>query len=162
VKLLLLSIAVGLSAGSAFGQVSSSRLIEEARAFDGQTVEYSGELIGEPLPRSDNVWINVHDGSNALGVWVGREVLPAVRYFGSYRASGDWVRVRGVFHRSCPEHGGDMDIHAVHIERLAAGELTRHPVRADRAAEAAGLLVFGGVVFLLWRKREKRPKGAQG
>ena len=154
--LLLLSIAAGLLAESAFGQVSSSRLIEEARALDGQTVEYSGELIGEPLPRGDHVWINVHDGSNALGVWAGREALPAVRYYGSYRASGDWVRVRGVFHRSCPEHGGDMDIHADSLDVARVGHTVDHVFNTGRAVVALLLLGAAAVLYLVQRAMHRR------
>jgi len=144
-----------LGSASWSGQVSSSQLIERSREYDGRPVEYQGELIGEPMPRGDHIWINVSDGSNAIGIWVRQSIMPAVRYFGAYSVRGDTVLVRGLFHRSCPEHDGDMDIHAEAISIVAPGETERHQVKAASLAWALGLCTLAFLALLSWRRRER-------
>jgi hypothetical protein len=149
-----------LCAGRSSGQVASSQLIERSREHDGKLVEYRGELIGEPLRRADHLWINVSDGGSAIGIWVRRSVMPAVRYFGSYSARGDTVLVRGLFHKSCPEHGGDMDIHAEAIAVVAPGEPKQHRVKAASLIWALGLFAPALLAFVSWRRRERFLGGA--
>ena len=135
--------------------VSSRQLIGHSRQFDGRPVEFRGELIGEPMRRGDHLWLNVSDGDSAIGVWVLRSAVPAVRYFGVYSVRGDTVLVRGLFHRSCPEHGGDMDIHAEAITIVAPGETVSHLLKPAAMAWASGLCALGLLSFLLWRRRER-------
>ena len=138
-----------------FGQQGSARLIERAKELDGREVEFVGEAIGEPMRRGDHVWLNLLDSSGAIGIWANRADLPSIRYFGSAAARGDTLRVRGIFHRSCPEHGGDLDIHASALEVVTRGELKRETLHAGRMALAAGLLLASMAAFLLWRARQK-------
>jgi hypothetical protein len=136
-------------------QVPSPELIDKGRALDGKEIEFTGELIGDPMVRGDHVWVNVSDGANAIGVWLPRTLLPSVRFWGSYRARGDTIRVRGVFHRSCPDHGGDMDIHGSAVEIVSIGRPTEHRIGYVPVLSAVLLLFCSPAVFLLWRKREK-------
>lgn len=142
-------------AGAAHAQVSSVDLIEKAADLDGREVEFHGEAIGEPMRRGDHVWINVNDGSNAVGVWAEGRAAAVVRWYGSYRARGDTLLVRGVFHRSCPEHGGDFDIHASEVSVLISGTASHHPVAPPRWIAAAVLLAAALVLHALWRRRER-------
>ncbi|MDD5130501.1 MAG: hypothetical protein PHS66_05580, partial [Candidatus Omnitrophica bacterium] len=41
--------------------------------------------------------------------------------------------VSGTFHRSCLEHGGDLDIHASEIKKITSGSLDIHPVSKKKA-----------------------------
>ncbi len=138
-----------------FGQVGSAELIARAKELDGREVEFVGEVIGEPMRRGDHLWLNLLDSSGAVGIWVNLKDLPAIRFFGSAAARGDTLRVRGIFHRSCQEHGGDLDIHASALEVVAPGQLIRETLHAGRMAIAAALLLFAAVAFLLWRARQK-------
>ena len=143
-----------------FGQVGSAGLIERARELDGREVVFVGEAIGEAMRRGDHVWLNLLESGGAIGIWVRRADMPAIRYFGSASARGDTLRVRGIFHRSCPEHGGDLDIHASALEVVTRGELKRETLHAGRMALAAGLLLSAAVAFLLWRARQKSQNRA--
>jgi len=151
VPLLLLTLATA----GLFGQEGSAELIGKSKEFDGRSVEFVGEAIGESMRRGDHVWLNLLDSGGAIGVWANRADLPAIRYFGSSAARGDTLWVRGIFHRSCPEHGGDLDIHAAALEVVTPGELKRETLHAGRMALAAGLLLSAAVAFFLWRARQK-------
>lgn len=151
----VLVLLFALASACLFGQVDSTALIERAKELDGREVEFTGEAIGESMRRGDYVWLNLLDGGGAIGIWASRADLPAIRYFGSAAARGDTLRVRGIFHRSCPEHGGDLDIHALGLEVVARGELKREALHPGRMALAAGLLLAAATVFLSWRRRLK-------
>lgn len=101
--------------------VSSQELIEKASAYDGREVVYRGELIGAVLGRGAHVWLNLNDGNNAIGAWVDRSLTGGIKFAGGYMVRGDVVVARGIFHRSCSEHGGGIDIHASELNIVTPG-----------------------------------------
>ena len=111
-----------------FGQpVSSTELINQARLYDGKTVVYEGEVIGDIMVRGDYAWVNLHDGTNAIGIWVPKGLIKDITYEGSYKSRGDWIEITGIFHRACPQHGGDLDIHCQGIRKISSGkQLSEH------------------------------------
>jgi hypothetical protein len=151
----VLFLLLALASPRAFAQVGSAGLIERAKEFDGRPVEFVGEAIGESMRRGDHLWLNLLESGGAIGIWAKRADLPAIHFFGSAAALGDTLRVRGIFHRSCPEHGGDLDIHATVVEVVSRGELVGVTLHAGRMVLAAGLLLAAAVAFWLWRVREK-------
>ncbi len=159
-KARMLWLLLALPTACLFGQAGSVELIERAKELDGREVEFAGEAIGESMRRGEHVWLNLLDAGGAIGIWASRADLPAIRYFGSAAARGDTLRVRGTFHRSCLEHGGDLDIHAAEIEVVARGELKPETLHPGRMALAAGLLLAAMAVFFLWRRRLKSRERA--
>lgn len=146
--LLAFMAAVLLTTGRTACEASSSKeLIEEAHLFDGAHVVYAGEVIGEVLRRGDHAWLNIHDGTNAIGVWVGQELLKDVTFTGGYKTQGDIVHVHGIFHRACPEHGGALDIHAQDLLVVEPGRLAEE--RLDNRKIFALLVSLGVLVCLL-------------
>jgi LPXTG-motif cell wall-anchored protein len=167
VRIFLLVAVIGGAALPALAEdaVTSDALISGAASFDGKEVVFIGEAIGDVMARGDHAWVNLSDGANALGVWLPLSLLPRITFLGSYRAKGDTLRVRGVFHRSCPDHGGDMDIHAREVETAATGAPVEHSVHPASLALAGALLAAAGLAFFLWRRREKtlqRDSGDSG
>jgi LPXTG-motif cell wall-anchored protein len=138
-----------------FAGIESTELIEKGFEYDGKTVDYTGEVIGDLMARKNHAWINVNDGTNALGIWSERALIPPIKYFGSYVNRGDTVLVRGVFHRSCPEHGGDMDIHASAITIVVTGEPVSHRTSMNAVLAAIALLITSLGGFILFKRREK-------
>lgn len=134
--------------------VTAARLIREAAAFDGKKVAIVGEAVGDVMERGSHAWLCVLDDGTAIGVWADSAALPARLAIGGYGARGDTVRVSGVFHRACGDHGGDLDIHLAAMERLAPGSQMAHPVPAGRAVAAFLFCASGGLFTFLWRRRE--------
>jgi len=149
-KILLLGFVLGITAfyNNGYAQtVPSAELISRSREYDGKTVVYQGEVIGDKMARGKFAWINVHDGQNALGVWVPGEMALDVRMTGDYKNRGDIVRISGIFNRSCQEHGGDLDIHAQAINKVSDGVKIKEKVSA---AKARLVLVLAGISGLIW------------
>jgi hypothetical protein len=136
--------------------VSVAALIADTGEYDGRLVDIEGEVIGAVLPRGDHAWVNLHDGTGAVGVWVGLAAAAEVRYAGQYKVRGDRVRVRGVFHRACPEHQGALDIHARTFTVVAAGGPVAE--RLDNRKVFALAVLLGVLLCLLTYKLLNRKR----
>ena len=101
--------------------ISSAELINNAKHYDGQTVVYEGEVIGDVMGRGAYAWINVRDEGGAIGIWLRQDLTKDILHAGSYKSQGDWIEITGVFHRACAQHGGDLDIHAQGIRQISPG-----------------------------------------
>jgi len=76
--------------GSASGQtLTSQELIRNASFYNGKTVAYEGEVIGDIMKRGAESWINVHDGGNAIGVLVNSDDATRITHVGGYQTKGD-------------------------------------------------------------------------
>jgi len=113
-------------------KIGSTELIENAKKYDRRIVVFEGEVIREAMFRGRYGWVNVSDGSNAIGIWTLKKNLLKIKKYGCYQNSGDIVRVIGVFQQSCPEHGGDLDIHAQSLEILKSGHKNVHKIETDK------------------------------
>jgi hypothetical protein len=129
--------------------VSSKELINNAKNYDGKIVLYQGEAIGEIMKRGEFAWININDGESAIGVWAPLGLIKDVSLLGSYKQKGDLVEVSGLFNRSCPEHGGDMDIHAREIIKVSKGRHIPERINFGKARFALTLIFILGLVWIL-------------
>ncbi|MDP2941664.1 MAG: DNA-binding protein [Candidatus Omnitrophota bacterium] len=145
---ILLSWVVGRGSWVCYAQpVSSSELINNAGQYDGKTVTYAGEVIGDVMRRGNYAWLNVSDGKNAIGIWAPAGLIQDITLAGNYKIKGDTVEVSGEFSRSCPEHGGDLDIHALSLRKDASGSARVEKMDPDKKNQAVILL---GVLIAVW------------
>lgn len=135
-------------------EVGSNELISSAKDYDKKEIVYSGEVIGDIMKRGQNCWINISDGDNAIGVWAEESLAKNIKYKGSYKYIGDEVKVTGIFNKACPEHGGDLDIHAQKIEIIRKGYISKRPVNVYYILIAAILLVIAIVMNLIIFKKK--------
>jgi hypothetical protein len=162
----LLTVVSGLSAQCYAQTVSSTELINSAKLYDGKTVVYEGEVIGDimargiPAERGRDAasgrcaWVNLNDGQNAIGIWMPEALTKDIRLTGSYKSRGDWIEVTGVFHRACADHGGDLDIHAQAIRKIQSGKAIverANPAKRNLLVTLLGILCL--IVILRQFKR---------
>lgn len=153
----LLLLVFPLSALADGTTVSSNELIDRAKDYDNQSVVYEGEVIGDVLYRGDHAWLNVFDGGNTIGCYVTAAEAKQITACGRYGVRGDQIRVSGVFHRACAEHGGDLDIHADTLKILSAGGSVHMPLSRVVTILAIALpLPAAGALFLVWKRRARR------
>ncbi|MCM8800103.1 MAG: hypothetical protein NC900_05205 [Candidatus Omnitrophica bacterium] len=134
--------------------VSSSTLIEKAEEFDGKAVVYRGEIIGEMMCRKNGCWLNVNDGNLSLGIWIPKELNFSLRYAGGYKIEGDRIEIEGIFHYSCVEHLGEMDIHANKIRLIKEGRLLEEKVDIKKINSA--IIIWGFLCIILISSKLKR------
>ncbi|MDP2814785.1 MAG: hypothetical protein Q8S15_05605 [Erysipelotrichaceae bacterium] len=150
----MVSTILALLLVSQINQVTINQIIANSHDFDQSVIMIEAEVILEVLERNENAWINVNDGTNAIGVFLPLSMTADLEVFGDYEHQGDTVRVVGVFSRNCVEHGGEIDIHASSLEVIKQGVKQNHKVPVWK-----GLLALVGVsmsitALLLHRKRK--------
>lgn len=131
--------------------VELNQLVENAEAMDGQTVTVTGEAIGEAMERGTHAWVNINDGTNAMGIWMPLDDARRIKIFGDYKHIGDQLQVTGVFNQSCAQHGGDVDIHSDSITVVTAGYATAETVPALKiiiGTILGSLTVLIGLIYL--------------
>jgi hypothetical protein len=144
--ILFFVLFTGIASAASRG-LSSSELIKNAGEYDGKTIIYSGEAIGDIMLRGESAWVNVSDGDNALGIWMSASLAKEINFTGGYKNRGDSLEITGVFHRACPEHGGDLDIHARSMRKLKAGG----PIsRGLDPGKKNAIIILFGVLVLIW------------
>lgn len=136
-------------------------LIEKAMAIDGQTVTVTAEAIGEKMDRKNGTWVNVSDGSNAIGIWMPTKESSRITTFGNYKAKGDLLEITGVFNRSCKEHGGESDIHFVSMTVLKTGETVQNKINLTKLVVTLLLLGTTLLFFVFFFNQSKYLKMAE-
>jgi len=128
-------------------------LTEKARELNGRKLNYSGELITTILDRGEYSWINLNDGSNAIGVWCKSSLLRGIKFAGDYKNRGDRVEVNGTFNRACSIHNGELDIHADTVKIIKHGEFFKRAIDLKRINSAAALFALTIFTVIIFRKR---------
>ncbi|HTZ11768.1 MAG TPA: DNA-binding protein [Candidatus Margulisiibacteriota bacterium] len=127
--------------------LSSSELITNAKKYDGKTIVYEGEAVGDIMRRGNYAWINILDGQNAIGVWLPLSLVKEVSFGSGYKERGDGIEITGVFHNSCLEHGGDLDIHAQAVRKIASGRKVQERLNSGKKNLA---IIFLIILCLIW------------
>ncbi|MBP1742774.1 MAG: hypothetical protein H6Q48_5067 [Deltaproteobacteria bacterium] len=102
------------------------------------------------------MWKNIEEGAQLGGynsghaVWVSVDLAMKIRYFGDFKHEGDVVKIVGTYNAACPQHGGDMDIHASTLDIVRVGHPVHDAFNTARTMVALFLLV---VAFALHRIR---------
>lgn len=135
---------------SANEKVSLNDLIEKYKQYNNKTVVVTGEVIGEQMKRGEYSWININDGTNAMGIWMKNDLAENIKMFGSYKNKGDIIQVKGVFHINCIEHGGDIDIHADDLDIMERGYNISHPIQSTKKIIASALTIISIILIFLY------------
>ncbi len=155
--LLVLCLVPTVSSSNCYAQTPTSlELINNAKQYDGKTVNYRGEVIGEVMVRGEFAWLHVNDGIIAIGIWVPKTMVQDILYAGNYHKKGDIVEVFGTFHRSCLEHGGDLDIHASEINKITPGSLVIQPISRKKVYIGVSSLVLVLLFYALKKFFQRR------
>lgn len=138
------------------GPVPISELVNNAGKWNNQSVELTGEAIGDMMRRGDNAWLNVSQDNTVLGLWGRRELFIPVTQLGDYGHRGDTIRALGEFHLACPEHGGDMDVHITRLEVIEPGTKTAHPPKSIHIWLALAGAVTATVLAVVLKVRNRK------
>jgi hypothetical protein len=153
-------------------RVTSSQVFACPMAFDTQQVTYTGEVVGELLPRRGGTWAQVNDDVYALevgpvvghrehagfntgmSVWLPDGLHERIERPGRAGWRGDVVQVTGVVLRVDPEDGGGITLRAEGLEVLAAPAEAPAPLHVVQAIAAVALAVLA--IASVWLARRSR------
>lgn len=152
IAVFMIAFCAGAAACSA-QQISSKDLVSRAKDFDNTAVVYRGEVVGDVMMRGAHAWINVNDGTHAIGVWITAAMAGDISRTGNFKQTGDTVEVTGIFHRACCEHGGDLDIHAQQMRVVVPGALRKtcglNRIKKDWVIKLLGVVAIVWILTLL-------------
>jgi len=153
IMLLLTSpLSVTVKAESA---IDINELIENAKELDGQEVEIQGEVIGESMNRGDYSWININDGTNAIGIWLKKSDADKVVHYGKYENIGDKVKITGTFYRACKEHGGESDVHSSSLKIAEDGYQVKEQIPVTKIVGSVILISLALLMLVYYSKNLK-------
>lgn len=156
---------------------SSAGLVEEPKEYDGTEVSFSGEAVGEAMKRGEMAWLHVNDDpyylknveegaqlggyNSGMPIWLSAKLAEEVTHFGDYKHEGDIVEVTGTFNAACPQHGGDMDIHATKLTVLETGHDVVDPVHRSKVLWAIGLSLIAALLFVLAKAQDSPARASR-
>ena len=156
--LAVLFVTCLIVSASAASTIGINDLINKAATYDKQTVTVEGEAIGEILERGDYAWVNINDGTNAIGIWMTESDAKTIKYFGDYKHIGDTLKIMGTFSRNCTEHGGDVDIHCTSLDIVKNGYAVKDKISNTKEMTAAGLLLAALIIAYIYFKGLKKAR----
>lgn len=131
--------------------------------LDGQTVQITGEVVGDRIHAeldADHCWITLEatDGSYAeMAVFATMAATSVIDTYGAYGKHGTTLQVRGTFNLSCSEHEGVTDLHADHVAMVSKGYVQGDQFDAWSFAPGGVLTVVGlALIVVFYRMRESR------
>lgn len=138
-------------------EVNVARLVAGDIGLNGETVTFSGEVVGEPIVAdSSHMWLQVDDDGIGIAVFMRNSLAEQIIYYGGYDCTGDTISITGIYHFDCAAHQGDLDVHAVNIEVVKSGAPIKHDDGLDRLWPAALIVVAGAIAGIVyWRLRER-------
>ena len=136
-------------------------LIENEKVLDNQEVVIQGEAVGESLKRGDYSWINVNDGTNAIGIWLDNKAAKTILHYGNYKNIGDIVEITGTFHRACTEHGGEADLHVKTIKIIKNGYVVKVEFNNTRIIYSIVFSLIALILFVIFIRINKKELAKQ-
>lgn len=131
--------------------------------FDDQTVQVTGEVVGDSLRAGldgRHRWITLaaEGGAATISVYMTNESAAKIDTFGSYDTVGTTLQVQGTFHLVCTEHEGISDLHAAIVTVVEPGrhiedEFDPLAFVPGLVTVAVGLAMIG--VFYWLRERQR-------
>ena len=168
ITLILFLMGSGVAQAKA---VSSTELVEHPKKYDGKTVTFRGEAVGDIMIRGDYAWVSLNDDSyrpakvvkeqklagynSGHSIWIKKEEAQKITHLGSYRHAGDIVKITGIFNRACTQHGGDMDIHATNLDVVKRGYALNRSLEGPKSLAVLVLLILTVTLFLANRIYQK-------
>jgi aspartyl/asparaginyl-tRNA synthetase len=133
-------------------------LVNNMSKFNGQIVTIEGEAIGEAMNRGTYSWLNVNDGTNAIGIWLPTSDAERITNFGAYKHKGDMVRISGIFLKNSSEHGSDIEIDCSSLEIIKKGYTIDEEITNVKIVTATMLFSIVLMVIYIYFSVVKKTK----
>ena len=147
-----------------YRELTVSELLESTDRLDGESVKFTGEVVGSLVRASDGqVWANVLQGGETIGVLLDADDAEAIDACGSYGVRGTMIVVRGEYHLACSEHACEMEVHATGVTVKQEGHAIERGWSRKALASGAVLLAAAALIaavrfaYRRFRGRRARP-----
>ena len=151
--ILFCSPLLSLHASAEEKSVTIIELIEHADEFEGKEIIVEAEVIGDIMKRGSYSWVNVLDKTSSIGVWTNNDNINQIGITGHYKQKGDIVKITGVFHDACLEHGGEADIHCLDMQIIQTGYKTKDSLSIHKLISTIFLIIVAGILGYTYYRR---------
>lgn len=132
-------------------------LVSANRALNDSEVSFTGEAVNDVLEADDgHKWANIMGSSNSvISLYLTDDQARHIQNVGGYHMTGTSLKITGTYHIACPEHMGELDVHATSVEVVDNGGPIVHMVSAGRLRTAFVLCALAGILlaaFLVARR----------
>ena len=139
---------------------SISNLANADSYYDKQTVQVTGEAVGDKINAEDGmVWITLADQSDpnsSVSVLMTAEAASNIDTLGRYGATGSILQVRGQFNLTCSEHEGASDLHAQSVVVVKKGSSHPDALNIESFGPGVLLVVVGLALMVVFRQLRER------
>ena len=147
---------------SSIYQVTIYALQNSDTYYEGQTVQITGEVVGDIInaeDKSDYRWITVDalasERAASIQVYVSSAQASLIDTLGRYGSVGTTIFVTGKFHLACGQHDGLCDIHATALSVQEKGSTTHEEFAFEDFVSALLLVALGLLLFAYYRKKRE-------
>lgn len=125
--------------------------------LDGQTVQVTGEVVGDRIRAEFDpgfCWIVLqsNDGSyTEVPVFLSTVLTEPIDTYGAYGRKGTTLQIRGTFHLACPDHEGLTDLHADTASVVAKGHSNEREFDIGAFLPGIVLVMVGLIMLLVFR-----------
>ncbi|MGN0301731.1 MAG: hypothetical protein ACI4BI_02510 [Anaerotardibacter sp.] len=142
---------------------SISELLSEGTLHDNQTVQITGEVVGDRISSEDeydNYWICLQeqdsDNPSCVSVLMNAAQTELIDSYGNYSQVGTTLQVRGTFNMACKYHQGQTDIHAQEVTALKKGTEIDNQVNPVILTAGIISLIAGALLLGFYNYRKER------
>lgn len=127
-------------------------LVSANRALNNSEVSFVGEAVGDLVNAGEGYkWANISGTSNAvISVYMPDDLAKLIQNIGDYHETGTSLKITGTYHIACPEHEGELDVHANAAEVTDNGGPVTHMIVPGRLQAAFALCVIAGLLLMLY------------
>lgn len=130
--------------------------------YDNQTVQVTGEVVGDWINGEDNrhCWITLEDAETGASVvvYMTNESAAKIDSYGKYNVKGTTLQVRGTYNLVCNSHEGASDLHAEVVTVVKAGKSTPDTLNLQHFIPGAILILLGGLLTLAYYLLRERQR----
>lgn len=142
--------------------VSIKELANADSYLDGQTVQITGEVVGDRITSEEDgnyCWVVLQslEGDEEVSVYMTKSMSEMIDTYGVYGKRGTTLQVQGTFFLASDAHQGASELDAEHVTVVNKGETDILPFHPYRMLLGTGLLIVGCILVIVYNYlRERR------
>lgn len=144
--------------------VSIEELAEADSYMNGQTVQVTGEVVGDRILAEGDpkyCWITLQSTANSddeIAIYMPVSSSKVIDTYGAYGKHGTTLQVRGVYNLTCTDHQGASEIHSQHVTLVSRGAVENSEFSIRQLLPGILLLIAGCLIMLMFNYLRERQR----
>jgi hypothetical protein len=152
-KLIVLIFILSVFNVFAVQELSLKELFDSPDTYDGEEIITQGEVVGDIISQGKNFWVNIKTEEYFIGVFLEEKDRVNIKKTSRYMMTGDVIRVKGIYNKSCSKHFGEQDIHIENLTVVKQGEEFKEEIDIKTVIMSFTLGILT-ILFLIYSNRK--------